>query len=291
MNESLKLIALRRSGGVVDVDVTTEDKWSQFCGSVLPGLYVGSMAAAHDEDFLKIKNITHVLTAAGGLNVHFSVESGITHHILHGFADHPCADFLSEVQAALEFVDNAIDSKGNVLVHCASGVSRSVGICCAWLMLRQKLTFHEAIAVVRRNRPCGNPNIGFKVQLLALEQSGDISIAKQIFKQQLGDSTVTDIIRTQRENSCSLHNRVDDIENNFKSSEHLLLTGCDESEDLMEVWIARLHELQEEVSQVSADVTWHLQDKPAESMRKSAKSKIERLLTDIHHAKEKCSHK
>ena len=46
-----------------------------------------------------------------------------------------------------------------ILVHCASGVSRSVATCCAWLMTRQGYMYQDALHLIRKNRPHANPNM------------------------------------------------------------------------------------------------------------------------------------
>ena len=42
--------------------------------------------------------------------------------------DHPAADILRHLPAAVTFVHEALASGGRVLVHCAAGVSRSATV-------------------------------------------------------------------------------------------------------------------------------------------------------------------
>lgn len=60
-----------------------------------------------------------------------------------------------------------ISIKGRVLVHCVSGVSRSAAIVIAFLMLKRRMSFKEAIKSVREKR-CICPNDGFMTQLCVL---------------------------------------------------------------------------------------------------------------------------
>merc|ERR1712129_293456 len=94
--------------------------------------------------------------------------------------DHPAANILAAFEQALPFMDAALDPQPSVeipggnsaalLVHCASGVSRSVSTVVAWLMVRRSLAFEMALTVVRMRRPLANPNFGFHRQLQILEE-------------------------------------------------------------------------------------------------------------------------
>ena len=57
------------------------------------------------------------------------------------------------------------DSSNRVLCHCASGISRSISICVAWLMHSQKLSAHDALAKIKAARAIAEPNPGFMEQL------------------------------------------------------------------------------------------------------------------------------
>ena len=58
---------------------------------------------------------------------------------------------------------------GKTLVHCVSGVSRSVTICLAYLMKYYNITLRNAFRYVSVRRPIVNPNTGFWKQLIRYE--------------------------------------------------------------------------------------------------------------------------
>lgn len=69
-----------------------------------------------------------------------------------------CAAFLPSLALA-----------GNVLVHCAMGLSRSSSLVLAYLMIDENLTLVDAIKAVAANRNIC-PNAGFLEQLRDLDK-------------------------------------------------------------------------------------------------------------------------
>jgi protein-tyrosine phosphatase len=55
--------------------------------------------------------------------------------------------------------------KGNVLVHCAAGISRSATLLIAYLMNKYQTTYEDCLVLLARKRPCVLPNAGFVQQL------------------------------------------------------------------------------------------------------------------------------
>ncbi|CAD8167551.1 unnamed protein product [Paramecium octaurelia] len=61
-------------------------------------------------------------------------------------------------------------NKGNLLVHCMAGVSRSAAIVIAYVMWSQKMTFQNALLFVTQRREQVYPNKGFRQQLMQYEE-------------------------------------------------------------------------------------------------------------------------
>ena len=198
----------------------TENNETWGAGLVYSNLYVGSLNAAQDIAMLRSHNITTVLTIANGLIL--TLPDDINHIVIE-IPDHPIADIISIVEATTSHIDLALSNPrsgiAGVLVHCASGISRSVSVCCAWLMLRRSMSFADSLEQIRANRPLANPNVGFHAQLTMLssvinKNSGaldkDLVAAAQLeYMKQLGGQTIMDALFEQRETANTLHADVD----------------------------------------------------------------------------------
>lgn len=89
-----------------------------------------------------------------------------------GFPDNASADFTDAIEQTYDFIDRSLSAHPRwvVLVHCASGVSRSVALVCHFLMRKQQLSFHESICLIQRRHPAAAPNASFVDQLKAVDK-------------------------------------------------------------------------------------------------------------------------
>jgi atypical dual specificity phosphatase len=72
---------------------------------------------------------------------------------------------------AHEFIQNALDSDGTVLVHCYAGISRSATILISYFMKTRNMNSADAFEYVRARRPIVSPNMGFRGILIMYEGS------------------------------------------------------------------------------------------------------------------------
>ena len=257
-------------------------------GQVLPKLFVGSLSAAIDTVALQKNNISRVLTAAGRLNVDLPVD---VEHFVIDIADHPSQNILPLLEECITFLDPVLLAEGesteNVLVHCASGVSRSVTVCCAWLMVRKCMTLKDALVQVRINRPLAGPNSGFYAQLEALEEcAGDFNKADSLFKSRLDTTgSFLDIIFQQRETANKLLEQIDRVEESMKEK-----MSQSYSTEEREEWISELSQLLlgiKHEDSIGKDSTSSLvgslgiKDRVSKMIRKDAGNKCRRLLEDL----------
>lgn len=141
---------------------------------VFPGIHVGDKGAAKNTFYLKKVGVTHVLNTAEGqrngtvdTSQEFYKPFGIKYKGLKllDVAQTNIAIYFNEVA---EFIEEALQNGGKVLVNCMMGMSRSSTCVLAYLMLRQNMTAVEALTEVRKHRDV-RPNDGFLRQLADLD--------------------------------------------------------------------------------------------------------------------------
>ena len=198
-------------------------------------IYIGSLADARNIKSLVVLEVTHVLTVANLDVYEKSIPNGICHFQV-SLPDHPSANILEVLPPCFEFITLAMKSNFNLLIHCASGISRSVTVLAAFIMLALPPTsVSEAIKIISSCRRGANPNVGFRYQLTLLEDcANDVTAALE----QLKVNSVVDVLQSMsvsRANANTFHAYVDEIEASFKASNPLTL-----SREQILIWIAQL---------------------------------------------------
>lgn len=127
-------------------------------------LYVGSVDVAGDKDLLVKTGITHIINAAYGVPCLFP---DTFEYLPIPALDRKDYDISSHISACVGFYEKAISGEcpGKVLVHCTAGVSRSGAIAVAIVMYSKRISYDEALLLVKTKRPSIQPNPGFAVQL------------------------------------------------------------------------------------------------------------------------------
>lgn len=69
------------------------------------------------------------------------------------------------IEIGYHFINTAIKSKQNVLIHCMAGISRSVSLTTYFIMKKYCLNFDDAYQFIKNKRQIANPNHSFKLQL------------------------------------------------------------------------------------------------------------------------------
>ncbi|GMF27354.1 unnamed protein product [Phytophthora fragariaefolia] len=166
----------------------TLNAYADVCSEILPGfLYVSNLRVARDAIKLRALGITHVINCCGELKHDedgfelpaSSIDSDF--HVLkllvRDDANEDLTPFLPRVMdfiAPCRWRDSSSREKtcteDKVLVHCHQGVSRSCAFAIAYVMLEQGISYHEASAMVKRQRAISSPNAAFICQLLEWEK-------------------------------------------------------------------------------------------------------------------------
>ncbi|XP_068201873.1 dual specificity protein phosphatase MPK-4-like isoform X2 [Palaemon carinicauda] len=132
------------------------------------GLYLGNITAALDTETLKKYRISHILTVdSKPLPTNITYIPGMNFLYIE-VDDMENEDLLAHFEEANAFIEDG-QLKGNVLVHCFFGVSRSTTLVISYLMKKHKLTLDEAFQRVKSKRRCVGPNSGFLKQLLVYQ--------------------------------------------------------------------------------------------------------------------------
>ncbi len=117
------------------------------CANVAPGLWIGARPGNEDWSELQPHNIQTVIDLAPELSG--TTPKAKEHRYL------PLLDIAIPAPKALDDIARSIESArsgGNVYIHCALGMSRSVLAACAWLMRNGK-TKEQALQIVDKARP------------------------------------------------------------------------------------------------------------------------------------------
>ena len=135
------------------------DKVSFICLSFI------SFNFSNDKNRVTRRNITHILSVVWIRPKKDYIPSNVKHLFIKA-DDTISFNIAPYFDEACRFIEEARQSNGRVLVHCACGVSRSTTLCCAYLMKYHSMTLEEALIQIRSRRPIVQPNTGFLRQLI-----------------------------------------------------------------------------------------------------------------------------
>jgi len=124
-------------------------------------LYQGRGDQARNEKIMTTLGITHI--------VNISEHGNTFPHKIEYFRlpldDNVTTNLLQHFNQTYDFIKNALDSGGCVLIHCNLGISRSSTITLAYLMKYKKWNLQYAYNFLKAIRTCASPNSGFLRQL------------------------------------------------------------------------------------------------------------------------------
>lgn len=145
--------------------------------SIVPGIWLGSIHSGFHLEGLTERRITHIINLSGLPATFPKTFSYLSIEI----PDKPTSDILSVIPATNIFIEAALESGGEVLVHCMGGRSRSPAIIIAFMMSTMGMTYDRCVGRVRAARNVVALNQGFEIQLRAYATVGcDVYKAHQL---------------------------------------------------------------------------------------------------------------
>lgn len=135
---------------------------------IIEGIYIGSIGAANNKPALLENKITHIVNLAATVKCVFPED--FEYLKIDGLLDSADADITKHFDKTNNFISEAINNKGNVLVHCHAGISRSSTVIIAWLIKEKNMSLEEALKLCKSKRNKIQPNSGFIIQLKKYEE-------------------------------------------------------------------------------------------------------------------------
>ena len=127
---------------------------------------MGDIASAYNKRKLKELGITHILCTILGVDPVYPKDFKYKNIYLRDVSSQIIMDYLDECS---DFIQEAKESGGKVLVHCMCGISRSASMVIAYLIAKKQMRFEMAMSHVQTRRPIAKPNAGFQQQLINYE--------------------------------------------------------------------------------------------------------------------------
>ena len=126
-------------------------------------LFISGYKTASTLSDLQNLKITNIINCSGDLceNLEFS---GI-HYLTLNIRDNVSENIECIFYKCINYIDEAKEKNGRILIHCYKGVSRSVSVLISYLIYLYEWTYDKAFDFVQSKRPIANPNIGFYLQL------------------------------------------------------------------------------------------------------------------------------
>ncbi|OMJ69711.1 hypothetical protein SteCoe_32499 [Stentor coeruleus] len=135
---------------------------------IIPGLFISDSPCASNINFLLDKSISHILICAKELNPKFPKDFNYRKLDILDTKRFNLKPYFDE---AIRFIQSALNSRENVLVHCNLGISRSPSIVIAYLIYQCDMSYSKAFRYISKLHPTAYPNPSFVKQLKIFESN------------------------------------------------------------------------------------------------------------------------
>jgi len=175
----------------------------EICANVFLGPY--ACAAKNKLESLKAAGITHIICIRHVMESNIIKPNFLEHfnYQVLDIADSVHQNIIQHLPLTRAFIEDALQSKGKVLIHGNAGISRSAAIVIGYIMEQYGLPYREAFQHVQHKRFCINPNSHFENQLVEYEA---------IFRARHAYARSTMEARGDNVNSVNTKRKYDDIE-------------------------------------------------------------------------------
>lgn len=140
---------------------------------IIPGIFLGPYACAMKSKlpYLQQHGITHIVCVRQRQEGPF-VRPNFPEHFTYlvvELSDGTNESIIPHFPRVREFLRQAMQAGGRVLMHGNAGISRSGALLVSYMMEQYSLPYSEALRLIQMRRFCVSPNEGFQAQLLEYE--------------------------------------------------------------------------------------------------------------------------
>ncbi|KAL4436018.1 hypothetical protein ABPG74_022253 [Tetrahymena malaccensis] len=172
---------------------------------IIEGIYVGNYLSAMDQKNLMKENITHIINCSPS-DCPNLFENDFTYLNIN-IQDNWKTNLFLVIYIILDFLRNALQQNGRVLIHCNQGISRSPSIVIAYLIYTEKINANIALEKLKKKYPYADPNLDFQIQLNEMYKEVVEDEALQRSRQSSNNFTCrTDVQAIQTQNTQSQQN-------------------------------------------------------------------------------------
>jgi atypical dual specificity phosphatase len=147
-------------------EIEDDHKNRHMC-EIIPNLFIGDETNSNDGyelNYFKISIIVNTAIEINRIAYHYKLVD-YKNVLAYDDDDFKINRFFDDTS---DYIHKNIN-ENKILVHCAMGRSRSVSIIIAYLIKYHKMTTDKALEMIKKVRPCAQPNNGFMKQLKEYE--------------------------------------------------------------------------------------------------------------------------
>jgi len=131
-------------------------------------IYIGGIESTWNSEWLKANNIKGIIQLESDRASYY--QDKFEYLKINNLYDTEEDNISQYFQSTYEFIEKIKAVKGNVLIHCMMGASRSVAIAIAYLMKSERESYENCLSEIQQYQACAEPNSGFINQLKQFQQ-------------------------------------------------------------------------------------------------------------------------